>query len=316
MVICVQFSHFGELLKEFRISNNMTLEDLASGICSVRQLSRIEKGDNDPSLYVIHNLSKKLNIDLQEYYRIYFTSKSFIAHKLKSKLEKLIANSQMYKLRALVSEIENMDEFKEGENLQYILYSKALCSSHIDNNYYLSNKYCIKALKIEDTSFNIDLINTKIYSNIGLTTLNLLASNYNKLGEKEESLEIIQSIFKVLDNHIFDNIFTMYRSLDFEKKLYQSTSYNLSVLFMNKSDYKKALEYVERGITFSIDKNYMRFLPELLAQKSRLLLKMGLEEKAYNSFKDALSFYRICRENNDIKNLEKEIQGLSYNDKQ
>lgn len=42
----------------------MTLENLAEGIWSVRQLSRIKKGDNHPSLYVIHNLSKKLNIDL------------------------------------------------------------------------------------------------------------------------------------------------------------------------------------------------------------------------------------------------------------
>lgn len=62
----MDYKHFGELLKEIRTSKGLTLQDLAEDICSVRQLSRIEKGENNPSVYILHNLSKKLNIDLQD----------------------------------------------------------------------------------------------------------------------------------------------------------------------------------------------------------------------------------------------------------
>lgn len=304
----MNYSHFGELLKEIRTSYNITLEELAKGICSIRQLSRIENGNSNPSLYILHNISKKLNIDLQKYYRIYFSSKSFIAHDFKSKLTILISNADLQELRELISKIENMDEFKEDENRQYILYGKAICNTHIDKDYHQSIEYCIEGLGIEDPDFSIDLIKSKLYSKIGLTILNLLASNYNRIGEKQKSFDIIESIFLVLDNHISNVSLNMYGSLDFEKKLYQSTAYNLSVLYMNKLDYNKSLEYVDKGIVFSKNENYMRFFPELLAQKSRLLFKMGFKDDSYSSFQDCLGFYRVCRKEEDIKKLEKEIE--------
>lgn len=304
----MEFAHFGELLKEVRISNNMTLEQLSDGICSIRQLSRIESGNNNPSVYILHNISKKLNIDLQEYYRIYFTSKSFLAHNLKSQLSLLILNSDLDELKKLLTKIENMDEFQEGENRQYVLYGKAICSTHFYNDYYQSNVYCFEGLSIEDPNFSIDLIQNKLYSNVGLTMINLLASNYNSMGEKEKGFNIIESLFSILDNFIFKTTLTMYQSMDFEKRLYQSTSYNLSVLYMNKTQFDKSLEYVEKGILFSKEKNYMRFFPELLAQKSRLLFKMGFKDNSYSLFNDCLSFYRMFRKKKDIEKLEIEIQ--------
>ena len=304
----MNYNHFGEVLKYIRISNNMTLEQLSDGICSVRQLSRIESGNNNPSVYVLHNLSKKLNIDLQEYYRVYFTSKSFLAYNIKSELSLLISKSNLDELKELLTKIEPMDEFQDGENRQYVLYGKAMCSTYFSKDYSQSNDYCFEGLSIEDSNFNIDLIQDKLYSNVGLTMINLIASNYNSLGEKEKSFSIIESLFKILDNFIFNTTFNMYQSLDFEKKLYQSTSYNLSVLYMNKLHFDKSMEYVEKGIRLSKDKNYVRFLPELLAQKSRLLFKMGLSDESYKLFNDCLSFYRIFREEKDIVKLEKEIQ--------
>ena len=52
----------------------------------------------------------------------------------------------------------------------------------------------------------------------------------------------------------------------------------------------------------------MRFLPELLAQKSRLLLKMDLKEESCENYKVCLSLYKICRNKDEAEIIEKEIE--------
>ena len=308
----MSFNHFGEFLRHIRTLNNMSLEQLAEGVCSTRQLIRIEKGDNDPSLHVLHHLSIKLNLDLQEYYRIQFSTGSFSAHRYKDKLEKLIVMQDHNSIRQLIQEIENMIEFQKGENLQYIFYGKALCSAHLDKDYISSNDYCLKGLTVEDLDFNLNTIKDKIYSNVGLTMINLLAGNYTRLNEKDKSHQIFQDLFHVLDNQIFNSPFPMYRSLDFQKKLYQGITNNLGAIFMSKEQYDKALNYINKGIELSLKESYMRFLPELLHQKSRLLFKIGDYEESRKSYEICLSLYKLARKVEDVHSLEKEIEAKSF----
>ena len=100
----------------------------------------------------------------------------------------------------------------------------------------------------------------------------------------------------------------MYNSLAFEKKLYQSTSCNLSIIYSDKGQYDIAMGYVNKGIDFSIKENYMRFLPELLSQKSRVLYKMGYIEESYISYQDCLTLNRLCRGTEQVKKIENEIK--------
>lgn len=308
----MNFNHFGQFLKYIRTLNDVSIERLSEGICSTRQLIRIENGENNPSIYILHNLSIKLNIDLQEYYRIYFCTGSFLAKKYKDNFNNLIISGDYNALKQLVQEMEDMGEFQKGENLQYIFYGKALCSTHLDKDYSHSNDYCFEGLTIEDSDFSLDSIKNKIYSNVGLTIINLIAVNVSRLNKKDKSYKILEDLFHVLDNQIFNSPFPMYRSLDFQKKLYQSITNNLGVIFMDKGQYDKALNYISKGIELSLKESYMRFLPELLHQKSRLLYKMKDYEESRKSYEICLSFYKLSRKVEDLKDLEKEIEEKSF----
>lgn len=109
------------LLKEIRLSNNLTHEKLAKDICSIRHLSRIENGESDPSTHVLHNLSKKLNIDLQEFYRIDYTSGSFKNHDIRLKIGQLITKGEDESLRNLIVELKDKKDFNNNNSLLDIL---------------------------------------------------------------------------------------------------------------------------------------------------------------------------------------------------
>ena len=303
----MQYNHFGEFLKEIRTINNISIEGLADGICSTRQLMRIEKGENDPSLYVLHNLSIKLNIDLQEYYRIHFSSGNFLAEEYKKKFQKFIIDKAIDKLQLLINQMEEMNEFQSGENLQYVFYGKAICSSSLHKNYNLSNEYCFKGLYVEDPNFHIDNETNKIFSNIGLTLINLIASNYGRLNERILSFKFLNFLFEVLDNFIFNSPFPMYRSLDFQNKLYQGVTNNLSWIFCLEKKYDNALDMVEKGITLSLKENCMRFLPELISRKADILYNLQRYEESYESYEICLGLYKLCRTDKNIKSLQDEI---------
>ena len=140
----------------------------------------------------------------------------------------------------------------------------------------------MKGLTVEDLDFSLDTIRHKIYSNVGLTMINLLAGNYTRLNEKDKSYKILEDLFSILDNQIFNSPFPMYRSLDFQKKLYQGITSNLGAIFMDKGQYDKALNYISKGIELSLKESYMRFLP-VIASKSRLLFRMEDYEESRKS---------------------------------
>ncbi|HAX73401.1 MAG TPA: XRE family transcriptional regulator, partial [Firmicutes bacterium] len=59
--------YFGNVLKELRIKKKMSQEKLADGICTKRQLIRIEQNENLPTGFLLSELSKKLNENLEPF---------------------------------------------------------------------------------------------------------------------------------------------------------------------------------------------------------------------------------------------------------
>ncbi len=72
----MEYEHFGFLLQELRKKYSMSRDKLAQNICTPKQIYRIEKGISEPSVYILHQLSIKFNLDLNEYYKMHFTKAS------------------------------------------------------------------------------------------------------------------------------------------------------------------------------------------------------------------------------------------------
>jgi DNA-binding XRE family transcriptional regulator len=183
----MNYEHFGVLLKEIRIKYNMSREKLAQNICTAKQIYRIEKGESEPSIYLLHQLSIKFNLDLNEYYKMHFTRNTLAGLEEINSFNSVLLNGDMPSFKSLVDKLEILEDFKTGENLQHIYYGKALCSALLDNDYKTALEYCYKGIQVECPDFQVEKISDHMYSNVGITLLNCVSQNFFAMDEYELS---------------------------------------------------------------------------------------------------------------------------------
>ncbi len=304
----MNYEHFGMLLRELRESRNITREQLAQNICTPKQIYRIEKGEYEPSLYLLNQLSIKFNMDLNEYFKMYFSSKSIVAFDGIKNINKAVENNDVKTLKKMIEKYENYKDFKQGENLQHILYGKALCTALIDNNYAKSLEYCYNGILVENPSFTIETITQSTYSNVGLSLLNCMSRNYMAMNKLNVGIKILTDLLYVVEYYIFESPYPMYQTSEFSKKFYQNTLYNLSVHLLKSNDLKNALNYVNKGIEFSLKEYNLRFLPELLLMKTRLLYLLENYNESKDFYNQAKNLLLITKQETKLKEVEEMIQ--------
>lgn len=297
----------GDIIKHIRTKNGLSQEEACSGICDRRTYIRWEKNEVEPSVYNLNKLSYRFNCDLQAYYKMLICDKSPRAWLYKEKAEYYLTQKKWTKLITLLEEMEYFQEFREGENKQTILYYKSLYYTQYKKDYTQSIRICLEGLYVENKEYSIDKENSKIYSNVGLSLLNCLACNHNKIGKSDLANKIFINIINRIDNKIIKEM-SYYQSIDFEKKLYQTTIYNLSLNLKRKQDYNKALNYITKGIDFSLQHNFLYCLADLFELKFKILYLQENYIEAKKAFNFCINLYLL---NNNIKKYDDCISSLN-----
>ncbi len=282
----MNYKNFGELLKALRLEKGWSQQEACKDICDRRTYIRWEKNISEPSIFYFNLLSKRFNYDLQAYYKLFICDKSFMAWEYIEKANQYINNNDWVLLYECIEEMQRLSDFTFGENKMTLLYYLALYYNKHIKDYNISINYCIKGLKEEDIRITLDNPIGQIYSNIGLCLLNCLSSNFKKIDKHQQATNIYLSIINNIDNKIIPNL-TYYQSSEFEKKLYQTIIHNLCLNYKNHNNISLALEYINKGINFSKQHNYLAKLPDLLELKFKLLYIRG-------DYKNAKQAYDLC----------------------
>ncbi|QHQ60545.1 helix-turn-helix domain-containing protein [Anaerocolumna sedimenticola] len=300
----MNYEHFGVFLRELRLSRNMTREQLAQDICTPKQIYRIEKGVYEPSLYLINQLSIKFNMDLNEYFKMYFTSNTIAGLEGINSINAAIEREDIQVIKSTIDKYEKMEDFKKGENLQHIYYGKALCSAIIDNDFNTSLDYCFKGIRIEYPEFNMNNISKTMYSNIGISILNCIAQNYFAMEQHDKGMKVLTELLAVLEAFVINSPYPLFQASQFSQKIYQGVLYNVSVHLFDHGDIKEALTYVEKGIAFSLKVYNIRHLPNLIFMKFKILYCEQKYEEAREYYNRAVNLYKITNKEALLGELE------------
>ncbi|HBB28039.1 MAG TPA: hypothetical protein DC000_02105 [Clostridiales bacterium] len=297
--------HIGEVISYLRKKHNLTQQQLADKICSREYLCKLEKGAFFPTIYTIDLLSKKLNENIYEFYQEIERHNDMETHLKIQQINELISTGgdNDLEIRKLIEEYENLPTFKTGESLQFIYYSKAICSYYLDKNYTEAIDFSYKGLCVYKKDFKLENWTEYIYTNVELTLINLIASSYCRCDDSDTGLSMYYEMLKYLEKYLSRPLYDLHSTGHFYINLYTNVAYNTSNNLFSKSEYVEALKIVDNAINISIRTKYMNVYPSLLKNKFMILYMLQDYENSKKYYNKALIYFEDMLSNDDLKEL-------------
>lgn len=297
--------HIGEVISYLRKKHNLTQQQLADKICSREYLCKLEKGAFFPTIYTIDLLSKKLNENIYEFYQEIERHNDMETHLKIQQINELISTGgdNDLEIRKLIEEYENLPTFKTGESLQFIYYSKAICSYYLDKNYTEAIDFSYKGLCVYKKDFKLENWTEYIYTNVELTLINLIASSYCHCDDSDTGLSMYYEMLKYLEKYLSRPLYDLHSTGHFYINLYTNVAYNTSNNLFSKSEYVEALKIVDNAINISIRTKYMNVYPSLLKNKFMILYMLQDYENSKKYYNKALIYFEDMLSNDDLKEL-------------
>ena len=120
----MDFSVIGQRIRELRKSLKLSQEELAEGICTQAQISKIEKGDVFPYANTLYLISQKLGVDVNYFFEIGSTPRIDYVNEVIAQLKLARRKLQFEELERIISLEEKNPLFTQnGRNFQR-LFSK------------------------------------------------------------------------------------------------------------------------------------------------------------------------------------------------
>lgn len=262
MIDLLDKHRLGLEIKRIRKAKKLTQNQLAAGMCSQSEISRIEAGEFFPSIDLLYLIANQLQLPINYFFEVLAHEQAAEAKIIKNKIWNLSFNKHYKDLLQYVEELLTLEVALHPETKKFLLWQKHTAS------------YYIKRINAESCKTELLLLLRKKLP--GMDTLldlhikNSIANIYAENSAYKESIEIYQSILK--------------ESLDSPeaKNLKIKVIYNFGKLLYLKKEYSSSLNYTNQGINLSIEGNSMALLGQLYYQKGSLMeeLKFSYEEIA------------------------------------
>jgi transcriptional regulator with XRE-family HTH domain len=250
------FKNLGESIHSIRVKLGISQKDLASGICTQSQISKIETGEISPYIHTLVKIAERLGINTshfinqisKEHYEFVSQSKNFVREHIKKKDYK--------EVRRLINKLEKHPSFQNIEERQFIHWHRGVCIYYLENDSTRAIDVLKEALDMKDsiqaTEQDIQIINS-----IGIIH-----------GEKEKWEEAKNSFLRAQE--IYSKALYL---LDFTIMI--RIYYNLSKIYYKLNNNHEALNVANKGINLALEKESSYLLGELLYQKGFIYAERG-----------------------------------------
>lgn len=262
----MDFSAVGKKIKELRKQIGLSQEELAEGICTQAQISKIEKGDVYPYATTLYLISKKLGVDVNYFFDIGMTPRldyvQEVAHQLK--IARRTMNYQ--DMRDIVKAEENNPLFSQNkQNHQLLVWHKGIYE-------YMMNKNMEKAIGYLEEAIALSDLTNKVYSEREIEYLLSMGVIFFEEELYEKALHTYKSALDHLKHLPFLNDRTI------KTRLY----YNIARVSTRLGDFEASVQYCRDGIKWCLQEDHLYLLAEL---HYHLGYNYELQEDLYNARK-------------------------------
>ncbi|HYK74965.1 MAG TPA: helix-turn-helix transcriptional regulator, partial [Pseudoneobacillus sp.] len=131
----MDFLAIGEKIRELRKLLGLTQKDVANGICTQAQISKIENGDVDPYGSTLYQISQRLGVDVNYFFDIGSTPRLDYVKEVSRQLMIARRNVNYEEMKQLVENEEDNPLFTQNrKNLQLLLWHKGIYEYELSRN--------------------------------------------------------------------------------------------------------------------------------------------------------------------------------------
>lgn len=279
------------LREEKRISQN----NLARGIMSVPQLSRLENGQTETNRIVLNALFQRLGKSLDKL-ELAISAEDYRVVALRSRIIQELIDKNMRAAEQSLIEYEKCIDKKEPLHMQSFLQLKAISIAKKEN----SIQYLTEALEITFSKWewkNWDNVYLSMQEIEIILMISYLGIEKEKSAKKftigimpkaEENIDFLKKLMFYIDTHYTDE--------EEKAKIYPKCAWLLGQSYYMEGKEEEAYEICEMGITSLAQNGVLTFMKELLELKILCSQKMNKEKEYIQKEKEAVEFlYQIAQ---------------------
>ncbi|HAX74083.1 MAG TPA: hypothetical protein DCY20_11210 [Firmicutes bacterium] len=304
--------YLGNSIRKLRKQKKLTLDELADGICSKRQLQRIETNITIPSADIIFKLSKKLDENLKEYFPYSHFEDPIEMAKLIKTLEQLYEARDYLKLYELSKEYVETD-IKSPEFKQIICYYHWNAAIYLeidplpDEHYFLS----LLGYSIESPSEDTFFTSFRTLFEYKIIYSYIVIKYFDDIYEKPLDIRTqnMNAAIKLLKQVIF-HYTASYKILDynFVCRLYNNIAHSYNIL----GEHDKAIYYADKALSQYVLFCSLSVIAMLHYVKGYALAKLDQEDSAKSSFRYFIKLHEMIGDSEYVAPLIESLK-TTYN---
>ena len=286
----------GKEIRYLRKEKKLTQKQLAEGIGTQAQISRIEKGEVIPLATTLYEVAQKLGVDVNYFYNQAYIPRNDYVEEVKFQIRQLIRERNYNEVEKVINQEEGNGAFKSGINLQFILWHKGITE-------YYNRKNVDKSLNFLMQAYLLGKKNKIPISLQDIEILNSKAIILNEINQYEESVKYYIIALDYLKKLVYIP----------DKKVEIRICYGMAKSLFKLKEYKKSISSCHRGIRICIKYEKLYLLGELyyeLAQNNEALSQI---KEAIKNYTNAKSIFRIYNYHNFIEVVDEKINHISLN---
>ncbi|MDE5801605.1 MAG: helix-turn-helix domain-containing protein [Lachnospiraceae bacterium] len=295
----------GQRIREERVRQKFSQEELSYGICAVSTLSRLENGVQRPSLKVQEALLERLGCSTENL--VFFANEDEVKkHFLEVDMGFRLMNHE-FDLQKELEEYENLIQVRGAEtNLeqQYYLMVKAMQEFHTKKQT-PGQAYAMlkKAFLLTMPNFKAkNLYGIRLMTLTEINILNNMAVILCEMGSTGLAMKYIFFLTEYLEKSKL--------SRDMLLKRYPMLLVNLAKLEVKLGDFEQVFFNCQKGINFCKECGRMVPLAELYYFKAAACVRLGRRKGAKESYEHAICLLKIRDQNELAKQIQKEYQSV------
>ncbi|WP_254778583.1 helix-turn-helix domain-containing protein [Bacillus sp. cl95] len=289
--IALDFSAIGKRIKDLRKSMNLSQQELATGICTQAQISKIEKGEAYPLSNTLYLISQRLGVDVNYFFDIGITPRLDYVQEVTRQLTAARRNSQYLQMEQIVKAEMNNPLFTENnKTFQVLLWHKGIC-------HYMLHRDGTEAVQILHEAISLTHDIEKVWSEREIEILLSIGSVYFEEGSYEEALdtyvnghEYLKQIPYIQDHTIVSRLF-----------------YNIARVLTRIQRYSESISYCQKAVRWCIEKDNLYLLGELHYQYGYNLELQGQFTEALRLLQKAKVIFELQQDEKYIDHINKKM---------